>query len=733
MKSFTRKILAVAIAVVTLLSAAVVAPTKVAAYSTGNDYPYKDNSVVTNPNSNPLYVDGVDKWGYYIGQCTSFVAWCLESRNGLSGFRNWYGGVNFGDAGSWGNAAKAIGITVDNNPAVGSVGYNSGHVAWVAAVNGDKITIEEYNSAVVTTANPRGLYHVFNRRENISKSTFSGFIHFKDISVTPQYATKADNIGDSFNALVVHNGNASGSFLTNDNGTTKFLPEKRDKSQIMQFKRQSDGSYTVTAMSDGKALDVQDNKQESRVYFYPLHGRENQRYFIEKHPDGKYFMFGTLSPYNSVLDMAGGQGKFSDGTQIWTYSRNDSGAQWVEIRKIDDVNAYLNPPATLASISIATPPTKTAYTVGDTLDTAGLAVTAKYSDNSAKSVGGFTCSPTTFGTAGTQTVTATFEGKSATFAVVVSEAAKNNDNSTAGLLNGITLTATVTDIGVKFDWSPNNNAHGYRIYRSKTSGVEGISITDFPITAKDGFYAGQYVDVNVERDTRYYYTIRAVEAEAGFDIAMVEIIPERLGAASEELTVTTSVIANPETPTEPDKPTNSEPTKHFMLMTIDSPQMLVDDDVKEIDPGRGTSPIIKDGRTLTPIRAIIENMDGSAEWSAADSKITLNASGNRLEMWVGNKRLTLNGAELEMDIAPAIINERTMLPLRFVSDNVGCQIAWIGSSRQIVIVYYAVLIRNIPSADNAHATVWTAVGYSVLLCFGLFKSGNLSKSLFQAH
>ncbi|GHU53576.1 hypothetical protein AGMMS49975_11990 [Clostridia bacterium] len=675
MKSFTRKILAVAIAIVTLLSAAVAAPiTTQAAFSVRSSAP--DYGTYNNGNPYP----------YSNGNCTWYAWGRIREIFGVSL-------PNMGDAKSWYDSANGK-YARGNEPRIGAIacwGGTYGHVSIVEKIeNGVVYTSQSDWSGPAFTYGKKFQDNWAGNIDGLGYVTlnFRGYVYVGN--TTPSYATKADNIGDSFNALIVHNGNASGSFLTNDNGTAKFLPEKRDKSQIMQFKRQSDGSYTVTAMSDGKALDVQDNKQESRVYFYPLHGRENQRYFIEKHPDGKYFMFGTLSPYNSVLDMAGGQGKFSDGAQIWTYSRNDSGAQWVEIRKIDDLNAYLNPPSTLASISIATPPTKTTYTVDDTLDTAGLTVTAKYSDNSAKSVGDFTCSPTTFGTAGTQTVTVTFEGKSATFAVVVSEAAKDNDNSTAGLLNGITLTATITDIGVKFDWSPNNNAHGYRIYRSKTSGVEGISITDFPITAKDGFYAGQYVDVNVERDTRYYYTIRAVEAEAGFDIATVEIIPERLGASSEELTVTTSVIANPETPTEPDKPTNSEPTKHFMLMTIDSPQMLVDDDVKEIDPGRGTSPIIKDGRTLTPIRAIIENMDGSAEWSAADSKITLNASGNTLEMWVGNKRLTLNGAELEMDIAPAIINERTMLPLRFVSDNVGCQIAWIGSSRQIVIVYYAV-------------------------------------------
>jgi hypothetical protein len=38
--------------------------------------------------------------------------------------------------------------------------------------------------------------------------------------------------------------------------------------------------------------------------------------------------------------------------------------------------------------------------------------------------------------------------------------------------------------------------------------------------------------------------------------------------------------------------------------------------------------------------------------------------------------------------APQIINERTMLPLRFVSENVGAEIAWVGSTKEIIVVFY---------------------------------------------
>jgi len=51
----------------------------------------------------------------------------------------------------------------------------------------------------------------------------------------------------------------------------------------------------------------------------------------------------------------------------------------------------------------------------------------------------------------------------------------------------------------------------------------------------------------------------------------------------------------------------------------------------------------------------------------------------------------------------------------------------------VCVAIYAALVQAIPSANNAHAAIWTVLGYTVLLCFSLFKTGSLSKSLFNAH
>ena len=75
---------------------------------------------------------------------------------------------------------------------------------------------------------------------------------------------------------------------------------------------------------------------------------------------------------------------------------------------------------TLSGIAIASNPTKTSYFVGDTLDTTGLKLTATYNNGTTQTItGGFTCTPTALTSAGVQTVTVNYGGKTATFTVSV--------------------------------------------------------------------------------------------------------------------------------------------------------------------------------------------------------------------------------------------------------------------------------------------------------------------------
>jgi len=60
-------------------------------------------------------------------------------------------------------------------------------------------------------------------------------------------------------------------------------------------------------------------------------------------------------------------------------------------------------------------------------------------------------------------------------------------------------------------------------------------------------------------------------------------------------------------------------------------------------------------------------------------------------------------------------------------------LAFQGFLIMVCVAIYAILVQNIPLAANVHAAIWGTVGYTVLLCFALFKTGSLAKSVFSAH
>ena len=51
----------------------------------------------------------------------------------------------------------------------------------------------------------------------------------------------------------------------------------------------------------------------------------------------------------------------------------------------------------------------------------------------------------------------------------------------------------------------------------------------------------------------------------------------------------------------------------------------------------------------------------------------------------------------------------------------------------VCVAIYAVLVQSIPTADSVHGAIWGTAGYTILLCFTLFKTGSLAKSVFSAH
>lgn len=105
-----------------------------------------------------------------------------------------------------------------------------------------------------------------------------------------------------------------------------------------------------------------------------------------------------------------------------------------------------------------------------------------------------------------------------------------------------------------------------------------------------------------------------------------------------------------------------------------------------------STPIIKNSRTLLPIRAIIEALGGTVAWDPIAHKVTVTLGTRTVVLWIGKSLATVNGVSTPIDatnasVVPIIINSRTILPLRFVSENLGCTVLWVDATQMITITY----------------------------------------------
>ncbi len=105
-------------------------------------------------------------------------------------------------------------------------------------------------------------------------------------------------------------------------------------------------------------------------------------------------------------------------------------------------------------------------------------------------------------------------------------------------------------------------------------------------------------------------------------------------------------------------------------------------------------PMIIESRTFVPVRFIAEGLGAEVSWDASDSSITIIFEGKRLVLWIGldyamliqeieGQRITQT---LEMDVAPLIMNARTLVPLRFIAEAFGAEVEWNPATQEIRII-----------------------------------------------
>lgn len=125
-----------------------------------------------------------------------------------------------------------------------------------------------------------------------------------------------------------------------------------------------------------------------------------------------------------------------------------------------------------------------------------------------------------------------------------------------------------------------------------------------------------------------------------------------------------------------------------------------------------SQPYIKDDRVYVPIRFVAEALGSKVDWIAEQKKVLISSyeeeentdlnetvadvvyadESKAIQLVIGSNELVAYGESKEMDVAPEIVNGRTMIPIRFVSENLDCNVKWDDLTYSVLINKEGVVI-----------------------------------------
>jgi titin len=213
-----------------------------------------------------------------------------------------------------------------------------------------------------------------------------------------------------------------------------------------------------------------------------------------------------------------------------------------------------------------------------------------------------------------------------------------------------------TPRSVELNWSDNSsNEEGFRIERR-------IGAEAWAQIKTVGTDAIKWMDETVVPATVYSYRVKAYNAGGE-------------SAWSNEFTVTTP----------------SAVQTVVIKLTIDKKTYTVNGVQKTMD----VAPVILESRTLGPVRYIAEALGADVAWDPVERKVTLTRGSTTIELWIDRNTARVDGFYVLIDpenpdVKPAILPPgRTMLPFRFIAEQLGAGVGWDPVKREVTITYPA--------------------------------------------
>ncbi len=122
-------------------------------------------------------------------------------------------------------------------------------------------------------------------------------------------------------------------------------------------------------------------------------------------------------------------------------------------------------------------------------------------------------------------------------------------------------------------------------------------------------------------------------------------------------------------------------SKDENLFDNDEIKVFVNGNIVEFD----VKPIIENDRTLVPMRAVFEALGAEVLWDGSTSTVTAKLEENEIVLKIGEMYFEKNGLRIELDVPSKILNDRTLIPIRAVSEALDREVLWYGETKTVTV------------------------------------------------
>lgn len=125
-----------------------------------------------------------------------------------------------------------------------------------------------------------------------------------------------------------------------------------------------------------------------------------------------------------------------------------------------------------------------------------------------------------------------------------------------------------------------------------------------------------------------------------------------------------------------------------------------------------TQPFIQGHRLMVPLRALAETLQCEVNWLPAERAVTIQRNGQTTKLWIDQQHYLKRGVNAQLDVAPVIYGDTTMVPIRFIAEAIGHDIFWDEVTRRAYVAAHPQLTINrqqiIETRFNQQEVEWLA-------------------------